>query len=255
MAGAKPLPKQTMAIYFTYDYTGVPFILFGTWHLAALLIIALLNFGFLRFRGTSAKTRTAVRWTIAFLLWADEISWHVWNLYWGHWTVKTMLPLHLCSVLIWLAGFMLIFKNYRIYEFVYFLGIGGALQALLTPDAGIYGFPHYRIFQTMISHGLLVTSGIFMTTVEGFRPTWKSILRVALVANIYLVIIYFVNVSLGSNYMMLNGKPATASLLDALPAWPYYIPFLELIGVVTCLFLYTPFMVRDWRIKIHAKAA
>lgn len=150
---------------------------------------------------------------------------------------------------------MLIFKNYRIYEFVYFLGIGGALQSLLTPDAGIYGFPHYRIFQTMISHGLLVTSGIFMTTVKGFRPTWKSILGMAIVANIYLVIIYFVNVTLGSNYMMLNGKPATASLLDALPVWPYYIPFLESIGVVTCLLLYAPFIIKDWRAKVRAKTA
>ena len=107
----------------------------------------------------------------------------------------------------------------------------------------------------MISHGLLVTSDIFMTTVEGFRPTWKSILRVAIVANIYLVIIYFVNVTLGSNYMMLNGKPATASLLDSLPAWPYYIPFLELIGVVTCLLLYAPFIIKDWRAKVRAKTA
>ncbi|MBE3037504.1 MAG: TIGR02206 family membrane protein [Chloroflexi bacterium] len=244
-----------MSQYFAYDYTGAPFVLFGTWHLVALLFIVLLNVGLLGFRKSSEKTRTAVRWTIAIVLWADEASWHIWNAYWGHWTVKTMLPLHLCSVLIWLAGFMLIFKNYRIYEFVYFLGIGGALQSLLTPDAGIYGFPHYRIFQTMISHGLLVTSGIFMTTVEGFRPTWKSILRVAIVANIYLVIIYFVNVTLGSNYMMLNGKPATASLLDALPAWPYYIPFLELIGVVTCLLLYAPFIIKDWRAKVRAKTA
>ncbi len=76
----------------------------------------------------------------------------------------------------------------------------------------------------MISHGLLVTAGIFMTTVEGFRPTWKSVLRIAIVANVYMVIIYFINVALGSNYMMLNGKPATASLLDMLPTWPYYIP-------------------------------
>ena len=244
-----------MSQFFTYDYTGTPFVLFGTWHLAALLVIALLNFGMLGFRKSSEKILTTVRWMMAIVLWADETSWHIWNAYWVHWNVRTMLPLHLCSVLIWLAGFMLIFKNYRIYEFVYFLGIGGALQALLTPDAGIYGFPHYRIFQTMISHGLLVTSGIFMTTVEGFRPTWKSILRVAIVANIYLVIIYFVNVTLGSNYMMLNGKPATASLLDALPAWPYYIPFLELIGVVTCLLLYAPFIIKDWRAKVRAKTA
>jgi uncharacterized membrane protein YwaF len=55
--------------------------------------------------------------------------------------------------------------------------------------------------------------------------------------------------------MMLNGKPATASLLDALPAWPYYIPFLELIGVVTCLLLYAPFIIKDWRAKVRAKTA
>jgi hypothetical integral membrane protein (TIGR02206 family) len=238
-----------MSQYFAFDYNGAPFILFGTWHLVALLVIALLNVGLLVFRGTSEKTRTTVRWSMAIVLWADEASWQIWNAYWGHWNVRTMLPLHLCSVLIWLAGFMLVFKSYRIYEFVYFLGIGGAIQALLTPDAGIYGFPHYRIFQTLISHGLLVTAGIFMTTVEGFRPTWKSILRVAIVANIYLVCIYFVNVALGSNYMMLNGKPANASLLDVLPPWPYYIPFLELIGVVTCLLLYTPYIIRDWQAK------
>ena len=242
-----------MSQYFAYAYTGSPFVLFGTWHLVALLVILLLNFGLLGFRKSSAKTRSIVRWTIAIVLWADEASWHIWNASWGHWNVQTMLPLHLCSVLIWLAGFMLLFKNFQIYEFVYFLGIGGALQALLTPDAGIYGFPHYRIFQTMISHGLLVTAGIFMTAVESFRPTWKSILRVAIVANIYMVFIYFVNVALGSNYMMLNGKPATASLLDMLPAWPYYIPFLELIGLVTCLLLYLPFIIKDWRARVRLK--
>ena len=238
-----------MSQYFAYDYSGTPFVLFGTWHLVALLVIALLNIGLLGFRRFTPKTRTIVRWSMAIVLWADEASWHIWNAYWGHWNVRIMLPLHLCSVLIWLAGFMLVFKSYRIYEFVYFLGIGGAIQALLTPDAGIYGFPHYRIFQTLISHGLLITSGVFMTSVEGFRPTWKSILRVAIVANIYLVCIYFVNVALGSNYMMLNGKPATASLLDVLPPWPYYIPYLELIGVATCLLLYSPFIIRDWWVK------
>ena len=239
-----------MSQYFAYDYTGAPFVLFGIWHLVALLVIVLINFAMLSFRGTSERTRTFVRWTMAIILWLDEASWHVWNAYWGHWNVQTMLPLHLCSVLIWLAGFMLIFKNYRIYEFAYFLGIGGALQALLTPDAGIYGFPHFRIFQTMISHGMLITSAIYMTTVEGFRPTWKSMLRVAVVANVYMVVIYFVNIALGSDYMMVNAKPATASLLDLLPPWPIYIIYLELIGLVTFLILYLPFIIRDRRAKV-----
>lgn len=239
-----------MSQYFTYDYTGAPFVLFGVWHLTALLVIVLLNFAMLGFRKSSEKTRSVVRWSMAIILWVNEAAWHVWNAYWGHWDIQTMLPLHLCSVLILLTGFMLIFKNYRIYEFVYLLGIGGGLQALLTPDAGIYGFPHFRIFQTMISHGLLITSAIYMTTVEGFRPTWKSILRVAIIANIYMAMIYFVNLNLGSNYMMINGKPATASLLDLLPPWPIYIIFLELIGVATCLLLYLPFLIKDWRARV-----
>ena len=112
-----------MSKYFAFDYTGAPFVLFGTWHLVALLVIVLLNASLLGFRKTSEKTRTTVRWTMAIVLWADETSWHIWNLYWGHWTVKTMLPLHICSIMIWLAGFMLIFKIHRIYEFVYFIGI------------------------------------------------------------------------------------------------------------------------------------
>jgi len=233
--------------YFAYDYTGNPFQLFGIWHLVALAIIVLINFGMVRFRKSSEKTRTAVRWTMAIILWLDEISWHIWNIYWGHWTIQTMLPLHICSVLVWLAGFMLIFKYFRIYEFAYFIGIGGAMQALLTPDAGIYGFPHYRVFQTFISHGLLITSAVFMTIVEGFRPTWKSFWRVIIGMNIYAAIIYPINRLLGTNYLFINGKPATASLLDALPAWPYYIIYMEVIGIVIFLLLYLPFIIKDAR--------
>jgi len=238
-----------MSQFFSYDYTGDPFILFGSGHLIALGVIILLNIFMLGFRKSSEQKRKVVRWTMAIILWLDEASWHIWNLYWGHWTVQNMLPLHICSILIWLAGFMLIFRNYRIYEFAYFVGIGGAMQALLTPDAGIYGFPHYRIFQTIISHGLLITATIYLTTVEGFRPTWKSFWRVVIGVNIYASIMFPVNRLLGTNYLYINSKPATASLLDVLPDWPVYIIFMELIGFVIFLLLYLPFIIRDWRAK------
>jgi hypothetical integral membrane protein (TIGR02206 family) len=238
--------------YFAYDYQGAPFVLFGTWHLAALLVIVLVNLALLGFRKTSDKTRTTVRWSMAIILWLDEASWHIWNLYWGHWTVD-QLPLHICSLLIWLTGFMLIFKVYRIYEFAYFIGIGGALQALLTPDAGIYGFPHYRIFQTMISHGLLVTSAVYMTTVEGFRPTWKSFWRVVIGLNVYAPLIYPLNLVLGTGFLYINSQPPTASLLDALPRWPYYLICMELLGLIIFLLLSLPFIIRDRRAKVRLR--
>lgn len=236
-----------MEKYFSYDYTGEPFELFGATHIAALLALILIGYGLTRFKGADEATRKRVRVALGIFLWLNESVWHIWNAAWGHWNVQTMLPLHACSILIWLSGFMLIFRSYAIYEFAYFMGIGGAFQYLMTPDLGIYGFPHIRYFQAFLSHGILLISAIYMTVVEGFRPTWKSFWRVVIVTNIYMVIIYPINVWLGSNYLMINGKPSTPSLLDLMPDWPVYILHMEAMGIVTFLLLYAPFAIREWR--------
>ena len=236
-----------MIDFFTADYQGPGFELFGNAHLAALGALVLLNLFLIRFRNASAGTKTTLRWMLALILAVNEIAWHYWNYVSGTWTIQTMLPLHLCSLLVWTGAFMLVTKNYRVYEFMYFMGIGGAIQALATPGIGIYGFPHFVFFQYFLSHGLIITSAIYMTVVEGFRPTWKSILRVAVWMNIYVVIVYFINTAIGSNYLMINYKPNTPSLLDLLPDWPIYVLYMELIGVLTILLLYLPFAAKDLR--------
>ena len=236
-----------LTTFFTADYQGPAFEFLGTAHLATLGILVLLNLFLLRFKHASDGTKETIRWLLAFILIINEFAWHYWNYVNGLWTIQTMLPLHLCSVLVWAGALMLITKNYSIYEFMYLMGIAGAIQALLTPDLGIYGFPHFRFFQTFISHGLIVTSAIYMTAVEGFRPTWKSILRVAFWMNVYALAIYFVNSYIGSNYLMINHKPELPSLLDLLPPWPIYILYMELIGVISMLVLYLPFAINDLR--------
>ena len=238
-----------MSQFFAGNYTGPAFQLFGVAHIGALLVLVALNLFLIQFKNSSAATKRNIRWTLAIILWTAEISWHIWNIYWGFWSVQFMLPLNVCSVLIWLSGFMLIFKNRPIYEFAYFLGIAACANYLLTPDLGIYGFPTYRFIETFTSHGLVITSAIFMTVVEGFRPTWKSFWKVLLGTNVYMLAIYFLNTKLGSNYLLLNGKPTTPSMLDLMPPWPYYIIYLELIGVVIFLLLYLPFFIKDWRTK------
>jgi len=241
--------------FFAYDYTGGEFIMFDPAHLAALGVILLLNLYLLRFRGRDEAARRRVRTAIAVILLLDESAWHIWNISHGTWSVREHLPLHACSVLIWLAGFMLIRKNYRVYEFAYFMGIAGGIQALLTPDLGIYGFPHFRFFQTYISHGLLVTSAVFMTAVEGMRPTWKSVLRVFTVSNLYMAAVFLVNRAIGSNYLYVAYKPPGPTLLDALPAWPLYLLHMEAIGLLMILLLYLPFALSDLRARKKLSAA
>ncbi len=234
-------------------YPGPPFVLFGPAHLAALGLLVVFNLFLIRLKGSPEAVRRNVRWALAITIWLAEASWHAWNYFTGQWSAQFLLPLNVCSALIWLTGFMLIFKNRTIYEFAYFLGIGGALQYLATPDLGIYGFPHFRFFQTFISHGLLISCAIYMTVVEGLRPTWKSVLRVFVVTNLYMLAMYFVNRWLGSDYLFVNAKPATPSILDLLPPWPIYIIYMELLGIVTVLLLYLPFVVRDRKVALQAE--
>ncbi len=236
-----------MEQFFTKDYTGAPFELFGSGHLAALGIVVLLGFSFVLARKLwNEQTKVTFRYGLAVWLTVWELSWHAWSIYYGTWTIQTNLPLHLCSVFIWLSVIMLIKKNTTIYELAYFLGIGGAMQALITPDAGIYGLPHFRAVQTLAAHGGIVLAALYMTIVEGFRPTWQSFKRVFQWTNIYVVIVFFINLAIGSNYLFIAHKPEFPTLIDLLAPWPWYILELEVIAFAVCFILYIPFMLKDW---------
>jgi len=235
-----------MSQFFVKDYTGAPFELFGPAHLIALGLVLLVNLIIVVTRKRfTPRGKLIFRNGLAVLLILNETAWHLWNYFTGQWTIQTMLPLHLCSVLVWVSAYMLLLRSYRIYEFAYFLGIGGAIQALLTPDAGIYGFPHFRFIQTILSHGSIVTAAIYMTFVEGYRPYWRSLLRVAIWGNVYVVAIGLINWLIGSNYLFIARKPDTASLIHVLGPWPWYILSLEAIAAAMFLLLYLPYAFHD----------
>ena len=236
--------------FFVKDFTGGPFVLFSTSHLIAIGLIVLFNLWFLTLRrDPDSQLIKKVRYIMAAVLIINEMVWHTWNLVTGQWTVQTMLPLHICSVFVFLCAFMLVTKNYRIYEFAYFLGIAGASQAILTPDLGIYDFPHFRYYQVFVSHGLIVSSAVYMTVVQRYRPTLKSLGRVLVWSNVYLLFVGIVNALIGSNYMFVAHKPETPSLIDMLGPWPWYILALEAIGFVLFFLLYLPFAIRDIRAR------
>jgi hypothetical integral membrane protein (TIGR02206 family) len=239
-----------MVEYFALQYAGAPFQLYGTGHLIALGLILLFCLSFLYFRNVWTEPgRKRFRWTLAIILFLNEIAWHAWAAYWSVWTIQTMLPLHMCSVVVWLTMVMLLTNNRSLYEISYFLGIGGALQALLTPDITGYGFPHFRAFNTFLAHGLLVAVPIYMTLVEGFRPTLASFKRVFLWTNIYIVPVFILNLIIGSNYLFIAYKPEFPTLLDLLAPWPWYILELEAVGFLILFILYLPFLIMDWRTK------
>lgn len=230
-----------------------PFPLFQMPHLIALGVIVLLNIFMVWWGRLRPHQRPLIRTLLAGVLLLNIIGWHGWHLAYGLWDIAYMLPFHLCGIMQWSSLFLLTTRNPRIYEFVYFIGLGGATQALLTPDSGNLGFPHFRAFETMISHGSIVTAAIYFTFVEGFRPTWDSVKRVIIGTQLYAIAIFFLNFLIGSNYMFLARKPDVPSLIDALGPWPLYIIPLELIAFATVIILYLPWAMKD-RQRVNSPA-
>ena len=244
-----------MGQFLAKDYTGGAFELFGPTHMLGLLVVAAacLVITLLR-RQFSEPARSLTRWSLLAVIYLCESSWHVWKLAIGEWTIQGMLPLWLCSLTSWSMPLLLVSRSYRYYEWVYFIGLIGASQALLTPDLMIYGFPHFRFIEYFTVHGTIIIAVVYMTVVEGFRPNWRSLPRVFLVTNLYWLFCGIVNSQIGSNYLYTHGKLPTPSLLDYLGPWPWYLLAMEGLGIVFCVLLYLPFALRDWRATLTSKS-
>ncbi|MBT8117290.1 MAG: TIGR02206 family membrane protein [Gammaproteobacteria bacterium] len=234
--------------YFDYDYDGPTFELFGPGHLVALgLIAAAVSFLVWGWRNPGESTKRRVRLSLAGIILVVESSWYIWAAVGGNWTAQQGLPLHLCSVGIWCSMYMLAMRDYRVYEILFFFGVAGATQGVLTPSAGDYGLPHFWAIQTLASHGLLIIALVYMTSIEGFRPTWRSVWKTVVFINIYLVLVSGVNKLIGSNYMYTMSKPATSSLLDLMGPWPWYLVTGQIVAITFFSLLYLPFFLSDRR--------
>jgi hypothetical integral membrane protein (TIGR02206 family) len=221
------------------------FELFSSVHmytLAAFLIMALLLFLFRKPLRYPRANRIA-RFGLFLVLIISEISLQVWLWWTGHWSYQYSLPLHLSSISLILSAILLLTRKYALFEFTYFVGVGSALQAMITPDISLYTFPHYRYVHFFISHGGTVIANLFMVFVAGYRPTGNSIWKAFLWLNIYTLIVFITNFLIEGNYMYISEKPVNPSLIDYLGPWPWYILSLEAIALVTFLILYLPFWV------------
>jgi len=227
--------------FSTSEIPEYPFVLFGWSHL--LLILWVVLFGFIVIRMAMKgddKRKQRLRWflMILFLVW--EIEWQVWHIITDTWTAQEHLPLHMCSIMVWVSMYGLWSGKRWVFNLMYFFGIAGAIQAIITPDAH-YAFPHFRFMNTLFSHSLLVISGFWVVFIEGFRPTSRDLKNAFIVVNVYSIPVYLVNLAVGSHYLYLGAKPETASLMDYFPEWPFYYPLLVGILGLIMLAMYLPF--------------
>lgn len=207
-------------------------------HWAAIAFTALIVTVIIAFRARmrGAAVDRAIRWGLAGLLAVSEISLYTWYTIADMWGLFA-LPFQLCTIMVWVSIAMLLTRHYRLYEIAFFLGILGALQALFTPNLD-ETFPHFRYFHFFIAHAAIIAASVYMTAAVGYRPTFRAMLRAFGWLNVFALMAGIVNWLTGENFMFLARKPDTASLLDLLAPWPWYILELEAVALVLCLMLF-----------------
>ncbi|MBK9642974.1 MAG: TIGR02206 family membrane protein [Saprospiraceae bacterium] len=154
------------------------------------------------------------------------------------------LPFHLCNFLTLVYPVTLIYQSRWFFGILYFWVLVGTFQAILTPELK-ESFPHPIYFKYWLVHcGLvmLVIHGIFVLNWTVYK---KDLFNAIIGANVYLVFSFIVNITFGSNYFYSMHKPKTASLLDYLGPWPWYLISGQLIMVFLFYLYFLP---------IHLKA-
>lgn len=227
-----------------YKWLYDPNITFHMWqkaHLITIAIIIIITLSLYYFKKELVPYRRMIRISIGWILIMSRISLDAWYLITDQWQVQSSLPLELCSIASIVCGMMLLTKNRHLFEIFYFIAIGGAIQAIITPDLN-FGFPQYRYIQFFLDHFLLFISPLIMVWLYGYSITRKSLMKSFITLNIMAGIVFIINTLLSANYMFLREKPSAGSLLDFLGPYPYYIISLELVALFIFFILYVPFI-------------
>ena len=156
---------------------------------------------------------------------------------------QQMLPLQLCDwgmVVVIVAMWR---KSERWFEVAYFWGIGGTLQAVLTPNLR-FGFPDLRFFSFFVSHCGIIIGVIFLMLTRRYRPRPMSIVRVYLWSELYFVITMVADAYTGFNYGFLLHKPEAFSILSFLSdSRLLYLLQMHGLALLFFLVLYAPFAI------------
>lgn len=224
-----------------------PFTLFSVSHIAAILLTFVgILFLFLVRNKMGHKGKRVLKICLIASLFLSELTFQLWYLIKGEWTIETNLPFQLCSLSIYLCVIMLLTKSYRLFEVTYFASMAGALIAMITPEL-FYGFPHIRYFQFFIAHAAIILSAFYMIWMEGFHVRFTSVLRAFISLNAIAVVVYFIDRITGANYMFLAYKPYNVSPIDYLGPYPWYLLSLEFVAFFVFLLLYLPFFLYNKR--------
>ena len=182
---------------------GAGFSLFGKIHLSwifAFLILAITVP--LLYRGASEKMRKFMRVTIATLILLDEV-WKWVFLIIGNRYEHSYLPLHLCSINVFLVAFHIFRQPKVVNNFLYFICVPAGIIALLTPSWTALPPGNFMHLHSFTIHILLALYPLMLTAGGDIKPQVKMVPKCLLLLLGMGVVVLGVNFLCGTNFMFL----------------------------------------------------
>ncbi|MBQ4119286.1 MAG: TIGR02206 family membrane protein [Clostridia bacterium] len=192
--------------------SGVGFSTFDATHLLWLLAFALLSaFSIILYRRLNTQKRVIMLRILGGLVLFFEILKNIVAIAVNDFGVGH-LPFHLCGINVVLISFD-IFKITKIVRnFLYYIGIPGAMLALLFPNWTTLPCLNFFAIHSFVIHMLLVLYPLILVTSGDIKPNIKDIPRAILLLVLMAIPIYFLNLLWDTNFMFLM-NPETGNPL------------------------------------------
>ena len=158
----------------------------------------------------------------------------------GTWALDFNLPLHLTAVVTIVAVLALWTRRPLLVELTWFWALTASLQAVLTPDLGA-DFPELIYWTFFITHSGAVAAAVMLVVGCGITPRPGAVKRAFGATLAVAAAAGAANLLTGGNYMWLREKPDTASLLDVMGPWPWYILSAAVLALALFALLDAPF--------------
>ncbi len=212
--------------------TPYTFDLFGNDHILSIILIIIFYVLFLCFNEKIGIKNNSKIFPIvlSFIILSLDISEDIIRYITGYYSIEKDLPLQLCAIGIYVAVVALLKKNQIAFELIFYWGLVGASQAILTPDSDLFELKIFFIY-SQAYHSALIFAVLWLVIKCNMRMQIEYIPRVVLITNLVVVVISVINYLLDSNYMFLRVKPNSVSPF-LIGDWPVYIIMVQFFSIV-----------------------
>ena len=163
------------------------------------------------------------------------------------WTLKSNLPIHLCSVSALICCFIgFTKKNQLLFEFLFYAGIIGGLLSILTPQITLYNEYYFFYIMFYFKHSSIIAIPLFMRYGLNMKLTKFSSLKVFGLVNLLLLFVLPINALIDSNYLYVSrppmvNNPLIIEDLNKVFGIPTYVFYWEIILIVLVILFYYVF--------------